>query len=189
LLNQIAAIHDGGGAAGGATSYESIASTTVGLGGTGFVEFTSIPSTYKHLQVRMMTRGSISAVGSNVDVQFNSDTGTNYWTHFLEGNGSAASSYSAGGGSTVGIYAGWGAAANAGSNIFGAGVWDILDYTNTNKVKVIRALSGIDNNGSGILLFNSGSWSGTAAITSMKIQPNSGTFSQYSSFALYGIKG
>jgi hypothetical protein len=170
-------------------SYQSIASNTVGAGGTGFVEFTSIPSTFKHLQLRMITRGSIGSVGTNVDVQFNGDTGTNYWTHFLESNSSAVSSASAGGGSTLGIYAGWGAGASAGANIFGAGVWDILDYTNTNKVKVIRALSGMDNNGSGTLLFNSGSWSNTAAITSIKILPNSGTFAEYSSFALYGIRG
>lgn len=169
------------------TSYESISTTTVGAGGSSFVEFTSIPNTYKHLQVRMLTRGSISATGTNVNVQFNSDTGNNYITHWLDGNGTTALGENSG--TTNLIYLGYGSGANASANVFGSSVWDILDYTNTNKATTCRSLCGFDNNGSGFVALISGLWTSTAAVTSLKISPNSGTFSQYSSFALYGIKG
>lgn len=170
------------------SSYESISTTTVGAGGSSFVEFTSIPSTYKHLQVRMLTRGSISATGTNVNIQFNSDTGNNYITHWLDGNGTTALGENSGTGTPV-IYLGYGAGANASASVFGSSVWDILDYANTNKTTTCRSLCGFDNNGSGFVALISGLWTSTAAVTSLKISPNSGTFSQYSSFALYGIRG
>jgi hypothetical protein len=169
-------------------SYESIATVLVGSGGSSFVEFTSIPSTYKHLQVRMLTRGSISATGTNVNVQFNSDTGNNYITHWLDGDGSTALGENSGT-STPLIYLGYGAGANASADVFGSSVWDILDYASTNKTTTCRSLCGFDNNGSGFAALISGLWTSTAAVTSLKISPNSGTFSQHSSFALYGIKG
>jgi hypothetical protein len=39
-------------------SYESIATTTVGSGGSATVTFSSIPATYKHLQVRTLIRSA-----------------------------------------------------------------------------------------------------------------------------------
>ena len=70
-------------------------------------------------------------------------------------------------------------------------IFDILDYTNTNKNTTTRALTGNETNGTAgqAILFSSGNWRNTAAITSILIYPSSGNFSQYSSFALYGIKG
>jgi hypothetical protein len=79
--------------------------------------------------------------------------------------------------------------------MFGAGIVDILDYANTNKYKTIRSLTGHDHNGviagiHAIVNLNSGSWRSTSAINSIVIGVVSGTaFNQYSSFALYGIKG
>jgi hypothetical protein len=69
-------------------------------------------------------------------------------------------------------------------------VVDILDYANTNKYKTVRSLGGIDNNGSGFLMYNSGLWMNTSAITSLSFtfdSPN--TFTEYTQFALFGIKG
>ena len=68
------------------------------------------------------------------------------------------------------------------------GVMDILDYNNTNKYKTFRILSGYDGNGTGGLQLNSGLWQSSSAITSIKIEPNTSTFQQYSTFSLYGIK-
>ena len=45
----------GTGVAASTSSYESIATTTVGAGGSSSISFTSIPSTYTHLQVRGLT--------------------------------------------------------------------------------------------------------------------------------------
>ena len=168
------------------TSYESIATTTVGGGGSATITFSSIPATYTHLQIRMLTRGSLAATGSNVNVRFNSDSTSVYRTHWLDGNGATAIGEDSG--ATDLIYLGYGAAANATASVFGVGVWDILDYKNTNKFTTCRSLSGFDNNGSGFIGLISGLWRNTAAITQIDITPNSGNFAQYSQFALYGIK-
>ena len=75
------------------TSYESIATVTVGSGGSSSIDFTSIPSTYTHLQLRMTARCTAQSGGNptNVYLRFNSDSGSNYAWHQLAGNGSAAS--------------------------------------------------------------------------------------------------
>jgi hypothetical protein len=80
--------------------------------------------------------------------------------------------------------------ASSTASIFGVAVCDILDYTNTNKYKTVRSLSGHDQNGSGYVTLMSGSWRNTAAITSITILRDSGgaNLTQYSQFALYGIK-
>jgi hypothetical protein len=71
--------------------------------------------------------------------------------------------------------------------MFGALVIDILDYTNTNKNTTIRSLGGYDANGSGYLQLESMLWNNTAAINQIVL--GTGGWAQYSSFALYGIKG
>ena len=183
MLNTISGLLSGGVAP---TDYESIATTTVGVGGASTVTFTSIPSTYSHLQIRIMGRGTFANSLDNTLVQFNSDTASNYSQHQLAGSGSAASAEGAA--SQTSMYAGLYPAALAGANIFGVAIIDILDYANTNKYKTIRTLSGNDQNGSGYVVLRSGSWRNTAAITSIQLPIGAGLYGQYSSFALYGIK-
>lgn len=179
MLNTIAGLLTGGVVA---TDFESIATTTVGAGGSSTVTFSSIPSTYTHLQIRGLYQSSANGV-----VRFNSDsTYTNYRSHYLEGNGSTVSSGTVQNASYTGLLAITGIA-NA-TSIFGGAIIDILDYANTNKYKTVRSLNGIDKNGSGLLDFDSGLWMNTAAISSITLESLGTTFSQYSSFALYGIK-
>lgn len=171
-------------------SYESIATVTVGSGGAASVEFTSIASTWTHLQIRYLAQTTTSGTGSdNLWISFNSDTTyTNYRRHYLYGDGS---SVSAGTGQSSSTYGALGFASRAGStSIMGAGVVTILDYTSTNKHKTIRSLSGKDSNGAGEIVFYSSLWfpSTIAAITSIKIQSESNNLSNYSHFALYGVK-
>lgn len=190
MLNLISAIH-GTGVAASTNSYESIATTTVGAGGSSTITFSSIPSTYTHLQLRIMARSDrASNYASNINVQFNSDTGSNYAYHDLNGSGSAA--FAEGSASTSNIPMNRITGASAASSIFGVVVADILDYKNTNKYKTLRWLGGFDNNSTqGEIYFGSGLWQNTNAITSITLQTVSGAanFTQYSSFALYGIKG
>lgn len=173
-------------AAGPVGAYDSLATVAVGSGGAASVTFTGIPSGYKHLQIRYISRGSISASFTNVNVRLNSDTGSNYITHWLDGDGSTAKGENSG--TTNLIYLGVGTGSTANANVFGAGVFDILDYASSNKNKTLRSLAGEDNNGSGFLGLISGLWVNTSPITTIDIFPNSGTFNQYSQFALYGIK-
>jgi len=164
------------------TAYESIATVTVGAGGSSSISFSSIPSTYKHLQIRAIAKWG-TAYTAYSRIQFNGDTGANYTQHRLEGSGSSASAagYT---GETSGIVG-----FNSDTQ-WGAFITDILDYTDTNKYTTIRTLGGYDNNGSGYITFSSSLWRNTAAVSSISLLPSSGvTFVQYSSFALYGVKG
>jgi hypothetical protein len=179
MLNNIAAFHP---AAAALNSYESIATVTVGGGGQSSIDFTSIPATYKHLQIRAFTATASAATG--IRARFNSDTGTNYVYHLLYGTGASALASSQT--SQTAIQPGFTSSTTAPS----AFILDILDYANTNKNKTTRSLDGGDANGSGDVILYSGLWLSTAAITSITFnRADSVNFPQYSSFALYGIKG
>ena len=170
------------------TDFESIATVTVGSGGSSTISFTSIPSTYKHLQVRIISRTDRANTYDNIKVNFNADTNANYNYHYLYGDGSAP-------GSTYGtsqnfIPLGYTTGDSATSGMFGASIIDILDYGNTNKYKTTRTLNGNDGNGSGYIWLSSGAWRDTAAINQIDLIPYTGTaFKQHSSFTLYGVKG
>lgn len=170
-----------------------LAMITVGSAGTSTITFSSIPATYKHLQIRYT--GFTARTGAGLDdfnMRFNSDTGANYSLHRLYGNGtSATSSNSTSATSMIGIsYSGTTVANHPGSAVI-----DIHDYASTSKNKTVRSLSGIDVNGSvsgvpSYMFFNSGNWRNTSAITSISLYSDNGaTITQYSQFALYGIKG
>jgi len=170
----------GAGVAGG--DYESIATVTVGSGGSSSITFSSIPSTYQHLQIRYIARKASG--NDNTILQLNADTGANYATHYLLGNGTAASAGAATSNTFVYVDV-----LTASATSYSASITDILDYANTNKYKTARSLSGIDLNGSGTSWFSSGVWMNTAAVTSVVLKPTASVFAEYSSFALYGIKG
>jgi hypothetical protein len=164
------------------TSYESIATVTVGSGGAGSITFSSIPSTFTHLELRSLVLQSTS--GANMNLQFNGDTtGANYTIHSLYGDGSSVAAFAITSRGSLQISY-WGGTTSYGT----PSICSILDYANTNKYKTTRTLYGNDNNGSGFIAQPSGLWLSTSAITSMTITPSSGTINQYSHFALYGIK-
>jgi len=166
---------------GATSSYESIASVTVGAGGSSTIDFTSIPSSYNHLQIRGI--GTTTSSPSQL-IRFNSDSGSNYSHHYLAGDGASPS---AGGGANAdSIFINYGSTT---SGTFSPSITDIIDYADTSKYKTTKSLSGYDANGSGLILMYSGNWRNTAAITSITIFTPGGDFRQYSTFALYGIKG
>ena len=163
-------------------SYASIGTVTVGSGGASSITFSSIPSTYTHLQIRVM---ALSAANfHNTVVQFNGDTGANYTLHQLVGNGSAASAYGTNGQNNFTL-------GQLGTSTYpGVEIMDILDYANTNKYKTVRDLSGTDTNGTGqtLIILRSGVWINTNAVTSITLFDEGSSYNQYSSFALYGVK-
>jgi hypothetical protein len=186
LLNTISGLLGVGGVVIG--DYESIQTHIVGSGGQSSITFTTIPSTYKHLQIRGIIRSTNSGTDANARLRFNSDTGSNYRFHYLGGSGSG-SGYAGDSGATTFAYAGLSSAASSTSGVFGVQVIDILDYANTSKNKTVRSLTGVDNNGSGFIELDSSLWMNTAAINNISIFFTSGNLAEYSHFALYGIKG
>ena len=172
--------------------FESIATVTVGAGGAASVTFSSIPSTFTHLQIRGIMRDQRATYGnSGSSYSFNGDNANNYSWHSMQGDGSTATARNAT--TTYRMATNSGAASGAPSNTFGAIIVDILDYANTSKFKTARALSGVDINGTvsgygGVIELVSGNWRSTSAITSITITPENPNYVQYSQFALYGIK-
>ena len=180
--------------------FSSITTVTVGSGGTSSVTFSSIPSTYTHLQIRYISRGLGSANNDTYDIiqfTFNGVAGTSYAWHEMAIDGNTSGAVMAQSGSSAAYVRSWSAGNLSVSGNYGAGVVDILDYANTSKNKTVRMLSGFDNNGNlggnplkyyryGSASANSGLYLSTNAITSITIN-GIGNLDQYSSFALYGI--
>jgi hypothetical protein len=162
--------------------FDSIATVTP-YTTTTTVVFSSIPSTYRHLQIRWFARSSSL---SGLYWTFNGDTGSNYSRHRISADG--ASIGTSGLASQTSIYsvASWGIP-NA-TSTFAGGVYDILDYKDTNKYKTMRGLAGQDSNTSGGVELISGLWMNTTAINSLTITLATGSFDSNCSFALYGVK-
>ena len=178
MLNVISGLL-GNGVAASTTSYESIATVTVGAGGTSTISFSSIPSTYKHLQIRGFIADN--ATNGTFALKYNGSYAT--FGHQLQGDGTSAIGDSYGSTSAGIIYA---QRTNTGQFVF---VTDILDYADTNKNKTARSLAGGDNNGVGRINLASNFINSTSAITSIDLYFSTGTIPQYSKAALYGIKG
>jgi hypothetical protein len=163
------------------SSYESIATVTVGSGGAASVTFSSIPQTFTHLQVRAYQK---TTGAGDLTFTLNGDTGANYSRHYLYGTGSGLPSS----GGTANESAGYIGYSSTGT-YFQVSVIDFLDYTSTVKTKSVRSIVGADANGTGIVLLTSSLWFATpAAITTISFARGA-DFSQYTNFALYGIKG
>ena len=77
------------------TSFDSIATVSVGSGGSNTISFTSIPGTYKHLQIRGIVRSSYPSVQPSLALQINGGWGLK--NHSLYGDGASASPYAGAG--------------------------------------------------------------------------------------------
>jgi hypothetical protein len=170
-------------------AYEPIANITVPSGGSSSISFIGIPQTYTHLQIRAIAKTTfVTYAGNGINLYFNSDTTSAKYTHQLYGTGSGSAAAQ-----TIPNYMNISyIPGNQGgsANMYGPVICDILDYSSTSKNKTLRALAGWDNNGSGLIVVNSAFNGSTDAINSISMNSDSGTdFMQYSSFALYGIKG
>jgi hypothetical protein len=162
------------------SSYESIATVTVGSGGSASINFSSISSDYTHLQLRGITANSVNGdASSGVLISLNSDTTAgNYKSHALYSDGSSVTASSST--RTLGL--------SGSTNGYNTYVIDILDYKNTNKYKTVRSSSGFDQNGYGFVWFGSVLWMNTNAVTAITLAPGANNFLQYSQIGLYGVK-
>jgi len=173
-------------AAGGATAYESIASAT-GTGSSGTITFSSIPSTYKHLQIRAITRCTLAGVAQeDIQVRVNGDTGTNYSYHNFQN----ASTFVNGASATQMTLA-QGVVLSAGhtANFVTPVIIDVQDYASTTKNKTFKSFAGIRNPDIANVQIGSGAWLSTSAINSITLLLQSSNWTTTTQFALYGIKG
>jgi hypothetical protein len=159
-------------------AYDALASIDVGSAGYNIIQFTSIPTGYKHLQLRWISRSNSGSY--NPTIQFNGDTGANYSWHYLDGNGGSATGGGASSQSNILL-----AGIDVTANTFATGIYDILDYANINKNKTFRGLQGSQYNTAGSSDLWSGAWYSTDAINSISLNFYN---TEFSSFALYGVK-
>ena len=182
MLNNLVGIY-GVSAPVSTNSYESIA-TANGTGSSNTITFSSIPSTYKHLQVRIYSLAT--GTPDWISLKINADTTTtNYRMHHIYGDGTSAVAQSIQGGSYTPIQFMLGGSTTQPA----VAVADFLDYSNTNKNSVVRTLQGWDTNGDGKIAFESILWMNTATISELEFRIYSSNFATATKFALYGIKG
>lgn len=168
------------------TAFESI-QTYTGTGTPSSITFSSIPQSYKHLQLVTLTNNNRTVGGPTGSgaFQFNGDTtSTNYWTHALYGQGNIAQPAAFSANENYGVQ--W----IGNSTTFVATVYDILDYTNTSKRKTVRITTGFDiNTNAGGISTSSLLWVNSSAINQIVLTGGGYNWGANSRFALYGIKG
>jgi hypothetical protein len=169
----------GAGGAGG-SAFELI-STQVLTSSASSVTFSSIPATYKHLQIRAVARCNASGQRS-IFARFNGNSGNNYARHTLYGDGSEVGSFA--GVNQTALIVGECAGNSTGSNVYFPAVTDILDYASTSKNTTTKGLMEIPAIG-----LRSGLFINTAAVSSIELFPQTDSFVSGSRFSLYGIRG
>ena len=170
--------------AAGAT-YEPIATTTLSTSATSYT-FTSIPATYTDLRL-VLNVLSTTTSGCYGIIRPNSDTGTNYSATKLVGNGTTATSGTAGV-STANPWLNGGSNKDCTNTIPGLYTIDFFSYAgSTYKTMLISGSS--DLNGSGLTIRQVCLWMSTTAISSIKIDETNGDpMAAGTTATLYGIK-
>lgn len=177
-----------GGAAAAAPAFESIASAS-GTGSSGTITFSSIPSTYQHLQIRGIADSSGAGTQQDLLVRINGVTSSSYSNHSVRGNGSTVS-VDGNASQTYAYFFDVITGNSVGASTLGAFILDLHDYASTSNTKTLRLLGGFDNNGSGYAALSSCLFNNTAAVSSISlIAGGGGNWETNTQFALYGIKG
>jgi hypothetical protein len=163
-------------------TYIQIGSTvTVGAGGAANIDFTSIPSTYTDLVVKVCGRTNRAAVFDDILISFNGSTAS-FTGRELYGDGAAAASI------TTARAASIATGANATASTFGNSEIYVPNYAGSaNKSFSVDGVQET-NATTAYAIMIAGLWSNTAAINQVTLTPSVGTlFSQYSTASLYGI--
>ena len=171
-----------------ATTYEAIATVTVGSGGSSSIEFSSIPQTYTDIQLLMSLRTNIASPQDQVNMRVNFDlTAGIYAYRRLVGEGASPSTTS---GSANNLEMNWAPAANQTANVFGQHSIYFADYASSSKYKSMVIQIVNEGNSSQVFgqVLQAGLYSSNTAITSIQIYCFGSIFVQYSTATLYGIK-
>jgi len=157
-------------------TYEPIATTTLSSAAT-TITFSSIASSWTDL--RLVFAGFN---GSDLKIQFNSDTGANYSQTVLAGSGSSASSYA---NSSIFLNASGTTGTSSQPVLYSA---DVFSYAGS-TFKTVLTQESFDKNGSGYVSRAVGLWRSTSAITTVTITASTAsTIYAGTTATLYGIK-
>lgn len=167
-------------------TYIALASTTVGSGGATTFTFNNIPQTYTDLLLRVSARDNANAISHNIALTFNGSSSGYTNGKFLYGDGSSAVSEN--NGRTDFAQGSYASGNTSTANTFGNCDIYITNYTSSDS-KAISFEGAYENNSSTAYVnMIAGIWNNSAAITSITYtQIDGATFSQHSTFTLYGI--
>lgn len=165
-------------------TYEPIA--TISLASNSTFLFSSIPQTYTDLVISGNVRGVNGGAVEYLLMKFNGSSTGHSFTQFVGDGATAVSNRNTPGGIAPSFfYCGLMAGGTANASIQSTIQIHINSYSNTasNKTAIIQMAA--DANGSGQVGNVVGSFTSTAAITSIQLQGSNGTVG---SLTLYGIK-
>jgi hypothetical protein len=157
------------------STYFPLANITLGSSASS-ITFSSIP-TSGYRDLILVGDGTLTGTSVGVGLRYNSDSGTNYSSVLMAGNGTSASG-----------------AGNTNTNIADVAFFDntskmnfitqIMDYSATDKHKTLLSRS---NQGATLVIAYSARWANTAAITSVEVLALTNAFASGTTLALYGI--
>lgn len=163
-----------------AITYEAIATTTVGSGGAASIDFQSIPATYTDLILKWSLRDTTGSFWATLAL--NNST-SSFTAKYIQGEGTGIGNGSPTDSSTFAMVNGSGTTASSFSNSEAY----FPNYTSSNN-KSISVDTLTENNGTvAYMRMSAFLWSNSAAIDRITLTAG-GTFAQYSTATLYGIK-
>lgn len=166
-------------------AYELISTATP----SGVTQFTlsSIPQTYKHLQIRFSAT-LVGNANTNMAMYLNGTTGSQSW-HHLRGVGTSVQS----GNQSFADFVNFDRITNADeSGSFMAGIIDISDYASTSKYITTKAFFGYAGTSYRRINLLSGNLRSSSGLTSVTFSETNGAGYEFASgtrFSIYGIKG
>jgi len=164
-----------------ATTYTLISSVTVGSGGAASMAFTSIPSTYTDLLVKVSARSTF-AINPQAALYVSTNVSSPS-SRRLEGNGSSAASYTEA--SSINA-SGSTPASTSTANTFGNVEIYFPNYAGSTNKSLSMDGVGENNTTAAYATLTAGLFSSTTAIDTVTLTTD-GNFVQYSTAYLYGI--
>jgi len=164
---------------------QPIYTQTIGSGGASVVTFNNIPQGFTDLMLRSSQRSSSAFIQGFTQIQFNSDTSTNYSYNFINnyanysGAGRASNQNAMYGGQLPG-------ANSSTASSFASADFYIANYSGSNFKSII--IDDCDESSStniNFILSTAGLYKSTSPITNISLVTN--TYAQYSTFSLYGV--
>jgi hypothetical protein len=163
-----------------------IETVTVGAGGAASIEFASIAANWTDLKFLISARNTAGTGGAYQDITMNinaTGVNTSIGAQILYGNGSSPVAVSTGA-----LPAGFIVPNSYTSNTFSNNLVTIPNYTSSSYKSFATDSVQENNAASSFAAIFAGLWSNTSAITSVSFGVGAGTFAEFSTASLYGIK-
>jgi hypothetical protein len=166
------------------SAWTVIAHTEVGSGGAANITFLNvgnIPATYTDLVILCSLRSTQASSVEQIRLTINTST-ANFTKRFLQGNGSAADTFSGSDSQT-----GYASSGNNTASTFGNAMIYIPNYAGSTAKSISADVVTENNATEAFQVIHAGLWNITDAITKIAISTQNGNLAQYSSATLYGI--